>query len=40
VKFELGCGLLVTLLVVVGSVVLIVMVMAGQALLSVLGFGG
>jgi hypothetical protein len=40
VKVEVGCGLFLALLVVVGSVVLVVMVMAGQALLALLGLGG
>jgi len=39
-RVEMGCGPLLALLVIVGSVVLVVMIEAGQALLSFLGLGG
>ena len=39
-RVELGCGTVLALVVVVGSVLFLALVMAGSALLSALGIGG
>jgi hypothetical protein len=39
-RLELPCGVVLALVVIVGAVVLVVMLAAGQALLSALGLGG